>query len=73
MATEQVPWIAAFLNVAMLLGGMGPVNPPVTAGGKLAAGFFAPYAGLVFIVCAALVLAPAFHRLPHYFHLSGKD
>ena len=25
---EHLSWIDAFLNAAMLLGGMGPVNPP---------------------------------------------
>jgi hypothetical protein len=65
---ERLPWIDAFLNSAMLLGGMGPVNPPRTAAGKLFAGIFALYAGLVFIVTAALVFAPVLHRLLHHFH-----
>lgn len=72
VVTEHMSWIDAFLNVAMLLGGMGPVNPPVTFGGKLFAGMFALYAGLVFIVCAALVLSPVIHRVMHRFHLQ-KD
>jgi hypothetical protein len=52
----------------MLLGGMGPVDAPVTNGGKVFAGLYALYAGLVFIVGAALILAPALHRLLHKFH-----
>ena len=36
--------------------GMGPVNPPQSWAGKLFAGLFALYAGLVFIVAAALLL-----------------
>ncbi|HPM25617.1 MAG TPA: hypothetical protein PLP66_17035 [Phycisphaerae bacterium] len=71
--TEGMSWIDAFLNSAMLLGGMGPVNPPVTFGGKLFAGLFALYAGLVFIVCAALVLTPVIHRVLHHFHVGEKD
>ena len=31
---EGLPWIDGFLNSAMLLGGMGPVNPPLTAAGN---------------------------------------
>ena len=27
---ERLPWADAFLNTAMLLGGMGPVDPPLT-------------------------------------------
>lgn len=65
---EQLPWRDAFLNTAMLLGGMGPVDAPRTEGGKLFAGLFALYAGLVFLVTAALVFAPVVHRLMHKFH-----
>lgn len=65
---ERFSLLDAFLNSAMLLGGMGPVNPPVTAGGKLFAGLYALYAGLVFIVTAALVFAPIVHRILHKFH-----
>jgi hypothetical protein len=73
VGTEGMPWIDAFLNTAMLLGGMGPVNPPLSFGGKFFAGLFALYAGLVFIVCAALVLTPVIHRVLHHFHVSEKD
>lgn len=69
---EKLSWIDAFLNAAMLLGGMGPVNPPQTTAGKLFAGCYALYAGLVFIVTAALVFTPIFHRLIHRFHWNEK-
>lgn len=65
---EQLPWRDAFLNTAMLLGGMGPVDPPLTDGGKLFAGLFALYAGLVFLIAVALVFAPVVHRIMHKFH-----
>ena len=68
--TENMSRIDAFLNTAMLLGGMGPVNPPASQGGKLFAGLFALYAGLIFVVCAALVLTPVIHRVLHHFHVS---
>ena len=70
---ENLDWRDAFLNSAMLLGGMEPVNAPVTPGGKLFAGCFALYAGLVFLVVAALLLGPAVHRLLHRYHWEGKD
>jgi len=69
---EHLSWIDAFLNAAMLLGGMGPVNPPQTAGGKLFAGLYALYAGLVFIVTGALLLTPVLHRVLHRFHWKDK-
>ncbi len=70
---EGLSWLDAFLNSAMLLGGMGPVNAPLTAAGKLFAGVYALYAGLVFIVTAALVVTPVLHRVLHRFHLSHPD
>ena len=65
---EHRPWIDAFLNAAMLLGGMGPVDVPQTSAGKLFAGCYALYAGLVFLVTAALLFTPLLHRLLHHFH-----
>jgi hypothetical protein len=47
---------------------MGPVNAPLSNGGKLFAGFYALYAGLIFIVAAALLGAPIFHRILHKLH-----
>jgi hypothetical protein len=65
---ERLQWRDAFLNAAMLLGGMGPVDDPKTDDGKLFAGFYALYAGLVFLVIAGLLLAPVVHRVLHRFH-----
>jgi hypothetical protein len=65
---EQLPWRDAFLNAAMLLGGMGPVDAPRTDGGKLFGGLYALYAGLVFLVVAGLIVAPVVHRVMHNFH-----
>ncbi len=69
---EHLSWIDAFLNASMLLGGMGPVNTPQTEAGKLFAGLYALYAGLVFIAIAALLLTPIFHRALHKFHWDEK-
>ena len=65
---EELPWRDAFLNSAMLLGGMGPVNAPRTDNGKLFAGLYALFAGLVFIFAAGVLLAPLLHRLFHTLH-----
>jgi hypothetical protein len=69
MYFEALHWRDAFLNAAMLLGGMGPVDAPKTNGGKLFAGFYALYAGLVFLVGVGLVFTPVAHRLMHRYHL----
>ena len=68
MHYEGLPWRDAFLNAAMLMGGMGPVDAPETQGGKVFAGLYALYAGLVFLVSAGLVFTPVVHRLMHKFH-----
>jgi membrane protein implicated in regulation of membrane protease activity len=70
---ERLPWRDAFLNSAMLLGGMGPVDGPQTDGGKLFAGLYALYAGLVFLVTVSVVLAPVVHRALHKFHWSDDQ
>jgi hypothetical protein len=68
---EHLAWRDAFLNAAMLMGGMGPVEAPQTPGGKLFAGCYALYCGLVLLIAAAILLAPVFHRLLHKFHWSA--
>ena len=66
---EHLSWLDAFVDASMLLGGMGPVHTPATTGGKLFAGFYALYCGLVFLVTVGVVLAPVLHRALHRFHL----
>lgn len=70
---EGLSYLDAFLNSAMLLGGMGPVDLPKTEAGKLFAGLYALYAGLLFLVLTAILLAPVFHRVLHRFHFEGDD
>ena len=69
---EGLPWIDALLNASMILGGMGPVDPLRSTGGKLFASFFALYSGLAIISIAGLLLAPLVHRLLHKFHLEAQ-
>jgi len=70
---EDQTWVDAYLNASMILGGMGPVAELHTAGGKLFAGTYALFAGLVFVLALGLVLAPVLHRAMHRFHLDGKE
>ena len=70
---EGLSWIDAFLNAAMLLGGMGPVDMPVTPGGKLFAGLYALYCGLAVILVAGVMLAPIAHRILHKFHMESRN
>jgi hypothetical protein len=58
----------SFLNAAMILSGMGPVNHVQSEGGKIFAGLYALYSGLAVLAVAGLVFAPLVHRLLHRFH-----
>jgi hypothetical protein len=72
-ALGKLTWLDAFLNAAMLLGGMGPVGELSTNSGKVFAGLFALYAGLVLITVTALLLAPVLHRVLHSVHLDDDE
>ena len=68
---EHMTWIDAFVNAAMLLGGMGPIKTTdLSEAGKLFAGLYALYAGLAFIAVMAIMLTPIVHRVLHRFHWS---
>jgi hypothetical protein len=67
--TEDMGWVDAFANASMILSGMGPLEPLKTTGGKVFAGFYALYSGLVLILASSVVLAPIVHRMFHRFHL----
>jgi hypothetical protein len=69
---EDLSWLDAFLNASMLLGGMGPVESPLTPGGKFFAGCYALYAGLFVLIVAAIILAPVLHRMLHKFHWNER-
>ena len=70
---EQQSWTDAFVNAAMILSGMGPMKTDLSEGGKVFAGIYALYSGLVFLIALGIVLAPVIHRLMHRFHLDEDD
>jgi hypothetical protein len=70
--TEGMSWMDAFVNASMILSGMGPLDAPKTWGGKLFAGLYALYSGLLLILASSIVLAPVVHRLFHRFHLEEE-
>ncbi len=69
---EGLPWPDSFLNAAMLLGGMGPVDPLRTTAGKWLAGLYALFAGVVFLVLAGVMLAPVIHHVLQRFHMESQ-
>jgi hypothetical protein len=70
---EGSGWIDTFDQAAMILGGMGPYSAPKSDGGKLFAGFYALYSGLLLIGVTGLILAPLFHRLMHHLNLPDEE
>jgi hypothetical protein len=62
----------AFLNAAMILSGMGPAAELKTENGKLFAGFYAIFSGLIIVIATGFVLAPIFHRVLHKFHVETR-
>lgn len=70
---EGLPWLDALLNASMILGGMGPVDPLRTSGGKVFASLYALFSGVVFLVSVGVLLTPLVHRILHRFHLEAQD
>jgi hypothetical protein len=69
MYFEKMSVTDAFLNAAMILSSMGPATEVKTEGGKIFAGIYALYSGLVVVIATGFVLAPIFHRVLHKFHV----
>lgn len=74
-ALVGLPWLDATLNAAMILSGMGPVDPVRSDAGKLFATAYALLSGVAFLAVAGLLVAPVAHRLLHALHLEedGRD
>jgi UPF0716 family protein affecting phage T7 exclusion len=68
MHFEHLGWRDAFLNTSMLLSGMGPVDTALSENGKVFAGLYALYSGLVVIAVAGLLLTPSVRRVMHRVH-----
>jgi hypothetical protein len=66
---EGMSWLDAFLNASMSLSGMGPAEQLKSDAGKLFAGCYALYSGLVIVLASGIVLAPIVHRVLHRFHV----
>lgn len=70
-AVVGLPWLDALMNAAMILAGMGPVDPVRSAGGKWFASAYAIFSGVMFLSSVGVLLAPIVHRLLHRFHLDA--
>jgi len=71
---EGMSWVDSFANASMIIAGMGPLGNLNTDAGKIFAGCYALFCGLLFVTIVTILLAPIFHRFIHKFHLeSGKQ
>ena len=68
-----LPWIDAFLNAAMILTGMGPVDRLPTTASKVFATGYALFSGVAFLTIIGVILAPVVHRFMHRFHFADED
>lgn len=69
----EMTWVDAFLNAAMIVGGMGPVDLLTSDAAKVFAGVYAILSGVIFLGIFGLLAAPIFHRFLHRFHLDAED
>lgn len=58
-----LPWDDAFLNASMILTGMGPVDEPQSSTGKIFAGAYALYSGIVFLSAIAIFIYPLLSKI----------
>jgi hypothetical protein len=72
-AFEGMSLADSYVNAAMILSGMGPLGELKTTAGKIFAGSYAIFSGLVIVIATGVVLAPIFHRVLHRFHLELGD
>ena len=63
----------SYVNAAMILSGMGPMGELKTTAGKIFAGSYAIFSGLLLIIATGFVLAPIFHRVLHHFHVERQE
>ena len=73
MAFEELDFVDAFLNAAMILSGMGPLHNPDTTAGKVFAGVYALYSGFAVLAIAAIMFAPIVHRIFHRLHIADSE
>jgi hypothetical protein len=70
---EEMSKVDAFVNTAMILSGMGPMSTLHTSEGKIFAGIYALFSGIIFLVVIAIIMAPVVHRFLHKFHMDESN
>ena len=70
---DDLTWIDAVLNAAMILSGMGPVDELSTNAAKIFATVYALFSGVFFLTMFALLVAPPLQHFLHRLHLDMRE
>jgi hypothetical protein len=69
---ENMSWIDAYVNASMILSGMGPLSTLTTSAGKIFAGSYALFSGVIFLVIIGIIFAPVIHWFFIKFHMTDN-
>jgi len=69
---EKMEWVDAYVNASMILSGMGPVGQLQTTEGKLFAGTYALFSGIIFLFICGVIFLPLIHYFLHKFHIQDS-
>jgi uncharacterized membrane protein len=70
---DDLNWLDATLNAAMILTGMGPVDRLNSPGAKVFAIAYALFGGVFFLSMVAVLLGPLAQHFLHRFHLELEE
>lgn len=71
---QGLSWVDSLLNAAMILAGMGQIDPIFNVSAKIFAALYALFSGIAFLGISSVAIAPLAHRFLHQLHLEeGKQ
>lgn len=70
---EGIDFHDAFLNTALIMGGIGTIVMPASVAGKLFFSVYGIFLSLLFAAVVGVALAPVIHRIVHRMHLDDDD
>lgn len=70
---EQIDWIDAYTNSAMIISGVGTLSNPKTVEGKLFLASYSILGGGGFLLVVGVVFAPIFHWFIRMFRVEDRE
>ena len=71
---QGLSWVDSLLNAAMILGGMGQIDPIYNVSAKIFASIYSLFSGIAFLGISSVAIAPVAHRFLHNLHIEeGKQ